>query len=456
MSNRVLWLVLLLAICCGCSNMTSEAEIGPPVYGQCVSGDCQNGFGTRRFPSGVEIAGRWVSGEQVAGAYEVRHPCQPDRTHRTVIDSSRHPVEGTVIRSCARDSLQLSQPGRISSFTGTFSTIYNPFTREQVSTYKSGKFTDSNGIVWEGEFDYIPIRHSIDLPGYGRTFFRSGVFVFIGARIDSQLDEVRRGLFISQPVRPEEGILFTRARPDYLDTIRATFVAESAQHSVDLAAETRARQELFNNIAAIATGAVVIYGASKVAASSNRGTLDSLSNVLTGKTTPEKAASELGQVRPSNNAVAQRPMTVAEYRGQQSNQSAQNRNKTVATADKRQEPGVMNRQPATVKRTKEERGSQERANVLQPQPKPSATVLLTGGGANENDSWKTCGPDKWCDAGDGYLQFCRGAPTGKRCKSECIMSSGVIYHDTELSKNVAYIPSNERCAYPCDVRNSCS
>lgn len=76
--------------------------------------------------------------------------------------------------------------------------------------------------------------------------------------------------------------------------------------------------------------------------------------------------------------------------------------------------------------------------------------------AAQTPSWKACGPEQWCSAGDGLAQFCSGPPTGKRCKSECSMTSGVIYHDTQLPKNAAYVPSGEKCDYACDVRNACN
>lgn len=108
-------------------------------------------------------------------------------------------------------------------------------------------------------------------------------------------------------------------------------------------------------------------------------------------------------------------------------------------------------------------GSPKTTNGLPPptakQGQPSVQPPASPAVAKADDSWQVCGPEKWCSAGDGYLQFCAGPPSGNpanRCKSECVMSSGVFYHDTALAKDVAYIPSREGCKYPCDVRNSCS
>ncbi len=73
-----------------------------------------------------------------------------------------------------------------------------------------------------------------------------------------------------------------------------------------------------------------------------------------------------------------------------------------------------------------------------------------------DESWKKCGPNKTCRIGDGLVEFCSGPPKGNMCKSECQMDSLVIYHDTRLSNNAAYIPGNYKCPKgTCDVVNSC-
>lgn len=75
-------------------------------------------------------------------------------------------------------------------------------------------------------------------------------------------------------------------------------------------------------------------------------------------------------------------------------------------------------------------------------------------------SGQACGPDTWCTAGDGYAHWCSGPPginpSARSCESECIMSSGVFYHDTRKPNNVAYIPGEKKCSPGCTVPNPCS
>jgi hypothetical protein len=311
-------LLILAALLGGCATTHTEAEFKRPDYSECVAGDCRNGLGTNHYPDGTEITGQWLDGLQVAGKYDIRWPCQPDRTYPLTIDTSRYYVVGTVIRSCNMDASRLSMPRRITSYTGTFKTITNPFTREQLSSYKTGKYTDENGIMWEGEFDYIPIQDSVELVGYGNTFLRSGAFVFIGAKVDPVLDEVVRGLFITEPTRPGESLRLLRARPDYLGTLRSTFVADSNQYASDRVAEDRASREMFSNIATLITGAASAYGTYKLAKMSDRANMDSLTNVIMGQKSPVAANEELRRVSPNGSATPARPLTVTEYRNQQS------------------------------------------------------------------------------------------------------------------------------------------
>lgn len=275
--------LLLASLVAGCANRSyTEAEFKRPAHAECIAGDCRNGTGTLRYLDGIEVTGARVNGEQTAGTYQIRWPCQPDRTHALTYDAQKRPVSGTIIRTCIKDSLAMSQAPRVASFSGTFFAVNNPFTRETVSSYKSGTYTDTRGIVWEGEFDYIPIRDSVELPGYGKTFLRSGAFVFVGARIDTELDEVVRGLFISEPTRPEADIRLIRARPDYLESLRSTFVADRAANAAELAEEQRASREAFNTVLNVVAGAAIVYGSARAMAAADRATLDSMTGLIRG------------------------------------------------------------------------------------------------------------------------------------------------------------------------------
>lgn len=419
----------------------TEADFGPRTSnGECVSGSCNDGFGTIRYPDGTEITGRHVNGRQVSGTYEIRWACQPDTTFPMTYDDSGKYVMGTVIRTCFNDANKLSAPARITSYTGTFTTITNPFTREEISSYKAGSYMDSRGIVWEGEFDYIPVKDSVDLPGYGETLLRSGAFVFIGAKIDPELDEVVRGLFISEPTRPGQEIYLTRARPDYLAKLRSTFVANRNQNAHEIAEDERASRELFSTIATIVTSAAVMYGTYKLAEMSDRSAMDSMTNVIKGVKSPAAANAALPQTQNGSAVKSARPVTVAEYRNLQ--RDAQ------ATQDAR--PQAQSQLKAA-KESRQLNGEKQRlaANNID-----NKLALLN---AKEDQSWKTCGATQLCEIGDGYLHFCKGPaiPGANRCKSECRMTSGVSYHDTTLSNNAAYIPSAEPCKPGCTAVNSC-
>lgn len=324
---------LLSGLVAGCASRTyTEAEFKRPSYGECIAGDCKNGQGTMRFPDGTEVTGLRVNGEQVAGTYQIRWPCQPDKTLALTYDAAQRPVSGTLVRTCVADGVGLSKAPRVASFSGTFFAVHNPFTRETVSSYKSGTYTDTRGILWEGEFDYIPLRDSVDLPGYGKTFMRSGAFVFVGAKIDPELDEVVRGLFISEPTRPGVDIRLIRARPDYLDGLRSTFVADRAANAAELAEEKRARSEAFSTILNVAAGAAVIYGSARAMAAADRATLDSMTGLIRG----ERQATAPGARAPTAAAPsrAPSPISVAEFRrlqGAADNAAAQSRPASTAS-----------------------------------------------------------------------------------------------------------------------------
>jgi hypothetical protein len=315
---RLGWIALLAVMYASqAAASTSEAEFGAPDSGDCVSGDCTNGIGTLRYANGTEVRGRRVGGKQVAGPYEIRWPCQPDRTFTLTYDEGNFPVSGTVVRSCRQDAMRLSAPpGRITTFTGTFATLTNPFTREQISSFKTGTYADGEGVLWEGEFEYIPVRASVVLPGYGKTFLRSGAFVFLGVKIDQELDEVVRGLYISPPTVPGEEIRLIRARPDYLRALQATFVSDRGENAGELAAEARASREMFSTIANIVVGAAVAYGSYKALAAADRSTLESITSVLKGSKSASRASSELTESTPKAASGSGRPLTIAEYRQQ--------------------------------------------------------------------------------------------------------------------------------------------
>jgi hypothetical protein len=311
-------LPLLAGLLVGCASRTyTEAEFKRPITPpQCVAGDCQNGVGTLRYANGMEVTGPYVNGEAGAGTYQMLWPCMRSQAVSLTFDAPGRPTHGTTVRACVPDFMDSRKPPRAATFTGTFTHLTNPFTRETVTGYRSGTYTDGRGISWEGEFDYIPIRETVELPGYGKTFLRSGAFVFVGTKVDPELDEVTRGLFISEPTRPNEDIRFIRARPDYLEALRANYLADRADNEAELAEEKRARQETYDTLLTVARTAVVAYGNAHATAAANRAQLASMTGLIRGETSPAGTGAQTPSAAAGTGSGAKAPsrMTVADYR----------------------------------------------------------------------------------------------------------------------------------------------
>ena len=262
----------------------------------CLSGNCDNGQGTIRLGNGEEYSGSWANGRFVAGGvYQVRNPVAPDRLVAIQYGADGMPEKGTVLRGSKAD-----MRGLVGEFTGSFVGVHNPFINSRLNSYKQGAYTDHiGGYVYEGEFSYIPIRYPGGIAGY---------FVFQGARIDTRLDEVVRGLFISDQVLPGGPITFRKARPEYLARIHEEYEAQKQLSQADadrLAREQAARQAqaqaqaagaavprrsggLFGKLLSVASGLSAIGGGF------NQGPVKSnalmgLSGSLTGQTSPDAA-----------------------------------------------------------------------------------------------------------------------------------------------------------------------
>jgi hypothetical protein len=325
MRSYIIWIVLagLISGCASAPTSIAVLHSQMAAPGECISGNCENGYGTRRYPDGSEIAANRVNGNMVAGDAEFRYSCLPTKAFTLTLNNAGRPVSGTIVR-CGDLLGALESGGRTTFYTGTFQTISNPFTQEQTNTYQTGTYTDGNGVKWEGEFTYIPVRHIVDSAQWGKLATRKGSFVFMGAKIDAQFDEVVRGLYISEPVSPGSEIAFVKARPDYLAKLRSTFVAEREQDAAVREADARASRELFNNFVTIASVSAIAYGTYKMEqAASNRAHMDSLNQVITGQKSPAKANAQLPKGNQGEARIPAKPMTMAEYRNLQKTRQAQ-------------------------------------------------------------------------------------------------------------------------------------
>jgi hypothetical protein len=158
-------------------------------------------------------------------------------------------------------------------FTGTFAQVWDPFTKSNVTSYSAGTYIDhGTGQHYEGEFSYIPARAN----GY-----ESGYYLFQGARIDSEADEVIQGLFISDATIPNYGIRFRRARPDYLVKLQEDFQTSQVQATADAEKQKRSRDNM-STLLNVMGGLLSITGGGNLS-SLRSSSLSALTSGLTGK-----------------------------------------------------------------------------------------------------------------------------------------------------------------------------
>lgn len=160
-------------------------------------------------------------------------------------------------------------------FTGTFAQTPDPFLKRNRATFRAGKFLDrKTGRAYEGEFSYLPINQ----PG-----LPSGSYIFQGARIDDEFDEVVRGLFISDPTLPGQPIAFRKARPDYLIKLKQDFDLSVAKAAADQRAIAKAIEDQQRANESMSDVLGVLGGLLAMGANRNVGSLQSSSlSALTG------------------------------------------------------------------------------------------------------------------------------------------------------------------------------
>ncbi len=220
------------------------AALDPAQHGggaACLAGDCDNGEGTIRSDDGNEYTGIWSGGRFTDGrTYRVRYGFEPSHTTELVFNAQGKPVSGTLLRGNPHTG-----SGTVGTFTGTFSTFFNPILNQNMTTYQQGRYTDTIGRIYDGEFSYLPMRKA-GLP--------TGTFIFQGVRIDDEADEVIRDLFISDPAPAGFAIKFRRARPDYLVKLQQEYESDKVQAVADARVASQqaedARQSS-NNMASI-------------------------------------------------------------------------------------------------------------------------------------------------------------------------------------------------------------
>lgn len=264
---------------------------------KCVSGNCNNGEGTIRINDGTEFTGLWVNGRGTAGVvYKLRDAIQSSRITEVQFNAKGELAKGTKLRN------DLFSKKLVGEFTGTFVQTFNPFINRGQSTYHVGKYTDiQTGRIYDGEFSYIPVY--IDLNN------SSGYFVFQGARIDNENDEVVRGLFVSDEAFPGKAILFHKARPDYLIKLHKEFEASKARALADsnkasanailLAKAAESERESSENISSLFSiigGLLAVGGGSDVGVLQSRSLAGLTSALASGGSTDDILQGVVGQV----------------------------------------------------------------------------------------------------------------------------------------------------------------
>lgn len=258
---------------------------------QCVAGNCSNGQGTVRTADGVSYTGSFLGGRFTDATYEVRYPGLPSQSFPMKMSAAtQRPVEGTQIRGDEKDKMY-----GYSKYEGQFGTVHNPFVGADLATFSAGRYTSNVGIVYDGEFEYIPVR-------FYKTNTVMGIFVFLGARIDKEMDEVRQGLFISEPFVPGGNIMFKRARPDYISTLRSEYQLQANQAQSDRVADERSTaafglfMDVLGGMSSLRSMKNGAYAGSL--GGSTRGTLGLLRGAMTGQQGTENALNGiLGQLQ---------------------------------------------------------------------------------------------------------------------------------------------------------------
>jgi hypothetical protein len=239
----------------------------------CISGNCESGIGTVQWINRTQFTGPWQGGRFVDAIYDVRWPADPSRTFRVRMGSDGMLEEGTMVRGGAVSFEKIQ-----TTYAGTFWAAANPFVGRNVAVFKTGRYEDAKGRIYDGDFVYIPSK----LAGMG-------VYVFQGVRIDAEEDEVIAGLFASDEFGPNQNITFYRAREDYLVKLQNDFAGAKADADRDAQ-----MQAFFKALLGLTNAGVNMMQGRASGSGGNRMALDLLSQVIKGQQKTDAAVETLG------------------------------------------------------------------------------------------------------------------------------------------------------------------
>lgn len=260
--------------------------------GTCIAGTCADGNGTLQL-STATYTGPWVNSWFTAGTYTVVYAAAPGQAHELSIDANGFPLKGTTQRGSKHDVLR--DP---TFYTGTYAKVWNPFDRQQVPRYAQGRYTDARGVVYEGDFDFVP--------GLSGTL-AGGYYIFQGTRIDEEADEVTSGLYISDWTTAEGRVteapsylpvVFFRARPDYIAKLQADLRADlervNAEEAAKLARERESREN-WNTLFATALGVAAVVGTARLVSRSgaSTSTVSTLGDTLASRQSAPAASQKM-------------------------------------------------------------------------------------------------------------------------------------------------------------------
>jgi len=285
--------VLLLA-----STMLAPATVSAmPGNGTCIEGDCDNGIGV--FLSTYDnntYRGPFSNGLFAPSAsYEVQDPAHPGVTYQFRTDANRDWSYVEVWRTPTQ------------FYAGSMAKAVNPFTRLAVNSFKEGRLEGSDGLVYEGQFEYVSLPPTTQR-GTDVLAAQVGIYMFSGTRTNSRTGARDYGIFASEAVRPKHDLILAPADPQKIAGIRAQYQAavSSAQAQDAAVAQAQAQAQAQSSAGTDLFGALLQTAAGGLLASSmgqmsgamgglNATNLTQVVGVMTGQTSPDAAMALMAQ-----------------------------------------------------------------------------------------------------------------------------------------------------------------
>lgn len=283
--------VLLLA-----STMLAPATVSAmPGNGTCIEGNCDNGIGV--FLSTYDnntYRGPFSDGRFAPSAsYEVQDPAHPGVTYQFRTDANRDWSHVEVWRTPTQ------------FYAGSMAKAVNPFTRLAINSFKEGRLEGSDGLVYEGQFEYVSLPPTTQR-GTDALAAQVGIYMFSGTRTNSRTGARDYGIFASEAVRPKHDLILAPADPQKIAGIRAQYqAAESSAQAQDAAAaqaqaqaQSSAGADLFGALLQTAAGGLLASSMGQMSGAMgglNATNLTQVVGVMTGQTSPDAAMASMAQ-----------------------------------------------------------------------------------------------------------------------------------------------------------------